>query len=67
MVTKCTEAGRIKCEQYWPSDKEPVYYGDLQVTVVSTDPEDTDKSDNIWTVTEFQIAMVTSAFPLYLS
>jgi len=53
MLTKCVEVGRIKCEQYWPSDMEPVFYGDLQVTVVSED-----SSSNTWTIRELQISMV---------
>ncbi|XP_064602809.1 phosphatidylinositol phosphatase PTPRQ-like [Liolophura sinensis] len=32
MVTKCMEGrGRVKCEQYWPNDDEPVYFGELIV------------------------------------
>jgi len=58
MVTKCMEAGRIKCDQYWPSDMEPIFYGDLQVTVIG---EDTSGSN--WTTRELQIAMVCSRSP----
>ena len=53
MLTKCVEAGRLKCDQYWPSDKEPVFYGDLQVTIINED-----FSCNIWTIRELQISMV---------
>jgi len=53
MVTKCVEAGRLKCDQYWPSDMEPVFYGDLQVTVVNED-----SSCQTWTIRELQITMV---------
>jgi len=52
------EAGRIKCDQYWPSDMEPIFYGDLQVTVIG---EDTSGSN--WTTRELQIAMVCSRSP----
>jgi len=53
MLTKCVEAGKLKCDQYWPSDMEPVFYGDLQVTIVSED-----SSCNTWTIRELQISMV---------
>ena len=56
MVTKCVEAGRLKCDQYWPSDMEPVFYGDLQVTVVNED-----SSCQTWTIRELQITMVCNA------
>lgn len=49
MVTQCVEKGRVKCDQYWPVDREPLYYGDLviQMTSESVLPE--------WTIREFRI------------
>ncbi|XP_056131706.1 receptor-type tyrosine-protein phosphatase beta-like [Lampris incognitus] len=49
MVTQCVEKGRIKCDQYWPADREPLYYGDLVVQMMSESvlPE--------WTIREFKI------------
>jgi len=36
MVTNLVEDGRHKCEQYWP-DGEPKTYGDISVSLVSTE------------------------------
>ncbi|XP_030645845.1 receptor-type tyrosine-protein phosphatase beta [Chanos chanos] len=49
MVTQCVEKGRVKCDHYWPFDREPLYYGDLVVHMVSESvlPE--------WTIREFKI------------
>ncbi|XP_029018669.1 receptor-type tyrosine-protein phosphatase beta [Betta splendens] len=49
MVTQCVEKGRVKCDQYWPADKEPLYYGDLVIQMLSESvlPE--------WTIREFRI------------
>ena len=58
MVTKCVEAQRQKCDQYWPSDREPVFYGDLQVNIVNED-----LSCSTWTVRELQITMVVASRP----
>ncbi|KAF7661193.1 hypothetical protein LDENG_00267130 [Lucifuga dentata] len=49
MVTNCTEGGRVKCEQYWPSDKTPCLYGDLLVTTKSEQEEPN------WTLREFGV------------
>ncbi|XP_061662406.1 receptor-type tyrosine-protein phosphatase beta isoform X2 [Syngnathoides biaculeatus] len=50
MVTQCVEKGRVKCDQYWPSHKEALYYGELAVQMISERvlPE--------WTVREFRIS-----------
>ncbi|XP_061524236.1 receptor-type tyrosine-protein phosphatase beta isoform X2 [Phycodurus eques] len=50
MVTQCVEKGRVKCDQYWPSHKEALYYGELAVQMMSESvlPE--------WTVREFRIS-----------
>lgn len=49
MVTQCVEKGRVKCDQYWPADREPLYYGDLVIQILSESvlPE--------WTIREFKI------------
>ncbi|XP_040894959.1 receptor-type tyrosine-protein phosphatase beta-like isoform X5 [Toxotes jaculatrix] len=49
MVTQCVEKGRVKCDHYWPSDQDPLYYGDLIVQMLSESvlPE--------WTIREFNI------------
>ncbi|XP_041830468.1 receptor-type tyrosine-protein phosphatase H-like [Melanotaenia boesemani] len=47
MVTNCTEAGRTKCEQYWPEDRNPCSYAELLVTVRSEQQEPS------WTLREF--------------
>ena len=35
MLTRCVEKGREKCDRYWPYDTEPVFYGDIQVTILN--------------------------------
>jgi len=35
MLTRCYEKGREKCDQYWPPNTDPVYYGDIQVTILN--------------------------------
>ncbi|XP_029350961.1 receptor-type tyrosine-protein phosphatase beta [Echeneis naucrates] len=54
MVTQCTEKGRVKCDQYWPADREPLYYGDLVLQMLSESvlPE--------WTIREFKITSESS-------
>lgn len=43
---------QVKCDQYWPADREPLYYGDLVVQMLSESvlPE--------WTIREFKITSV---------
>uniref|UniRef100_A0A3Q0SEF5 protein-tyrosine-phosphatase n=1 Tax=Amphilophus citrinellus TaxID=61819 RepID=A0A3Q0SEF5_AMPCI len=48
MVTNCTEGGRTKCEQYWPADRNPCPYKELQVTIRSEQHEPN------WTLREFK-------------
>ncbi|KAF7694166.1 receptor-type tyrosine-protein phosphatase beta [Silurus meridionalis] len=49
MVTQCVEKGRVKCDQYWPLDREPLYYGDLVVHMLS------ESVLSEWTIREFKI------------
>ncbi|KAB5542066.1 hypothetical protein PHYPO_G00087170 [Pangasianodon hypophthalmus] len=49
MVTQCVEKGRVKCDQYWPVDREPLYYGDLVVHMLS------ESVLSEWTIREFKI------------
>ncbi|KAK2154947.1 hypothetical protein LSH36_253g04029 [Paralvinella palmiformis] len=34
MLANCVEGNRDKCYHYWPHDREPMFYGDLQVQIV---------------------------------
>lgn len=47
MLTRCIEKGREKCDHYWPYDTMPVYYGDINVTILN------DSHYPDWSVTEF--------------
>ncbi|KAM9436508.1 receptor-type tyrosine-protein phosphatase H-like [Clarias gariepinus] len=49
MLTNCTEGGRIKCEQYWPTDDMPWLYGNLRVSVQS------EQKESFWTRREFLV------------
>ena len=49
MLTRCVEKGREKCYQYWPYDTEPVYYGDIQVTVMN------ESHFQDWNINEFRV------------
>ncbi|KAL4233316.1 hypothetical protein ACF0H5_007998 [Mactra antiquata] len=51
MLTKCIEKGREKCDKYWPTGSDAVFYGDLQVATLN----ETLFPD--WTVTEFRISL----------
>ncbi|KAH7933806.1 hypothetical protein HPB49_017381 [Dermacentor silvarum] len=50
MLTRCIEKGREKCDHYWPFDTQPVYYGDIQVTILN----ESQYSD--WTISEFKVS-----------
>ncbi|XP_056603685.1 receptor-type tyrosine-protein phosphatase eta isoform X3 [Triplophysa dalaica] len=53
MLTKCNEQGRVKCEEYWPSDMKS--FNNLTVTTTSTIPlED-------WTISDFEVKNVKTA------
>lgn len=49
MLTRCIEKGREKCERYWPYDSQPVFYGDIQVTMLN------ECQYQDWTVTELKV------------
>uniref|UniRef100_A0A8C4Q2D2 protein-tyrosine-phosphatase n=1 Tax=Eptatretus burgeri TaxID=7764 RepID=A0A8C4Q2D2_EPTBU len=37
MLAQCVEAGRPKCEQYWPDDKQPHNYGKFIISLLRED------------------------------
>ncbi|XP_071827601.1 uncharacterized protein [Apostichopus japonicus] len=49
MVTQLVENGKVKCEQYWPDDHKPVFYGDIQVTMTQTTETES------WNLREFSL------------
>jgi len=49
MLTRCIEKGREKCDHYWPFDTEPVYYGDIQVTILN------ESHFQDWNINEFRM------------
>ncbi|XP_061167520.1 receptor-type tyrosine-protein phosphatase eta-like [Saccostrea echinata] len=50
MLTRCTEKGREKCDHYWPTNSDAMFYGDLQVAVLS------ETRFPSWTITEMRVA-----------
>ncbi|XP_016339299.1 receptor-type tyrosine-protein phosphatase beta isoform X3 [Sinocyclocheilus anshuiensis] len=50
MVTQCVERGMVKCDRYWPTDSEPLYYGDVVVQLQS------EKILQEWTIRDFKIS-----------
>uniref|UniRef100_G3R107 Receptor-type tyrosine-protein phosphatase H n=1 Tax=Gorilla gorilla gorilla TaxID=9595 RepID=G3R107_GORGO len=52
MLTNCMEAGRVKCEHYWPLDSQPCTHGHLRVTLVGEEVMEN------WTVRELQLLQV---------
>lgn len=49
MLTRCFEKSREKCDQYWPNDTQPMYYGDIEVQILN------DSHYPDWAITEFMI------------
>nr|XP_045582718.1 tyrosine-protein phosphatase 10D-like isoform X1 [Procambarus clarkii] len=49
MLTRCIEKGREKCDHYWPYDTQPVYYGDIQVTILN------ESQFPDWNISEFRV------------
>lgn len=58
MLTRCIEKGREKCDHYWPYDQQPVFYGDIQVTILN----ESQYSD--WTISEFKVMRVCNSITL---
>lgn len=55
-MVSCLHQGREKCDHYWPYDTQPVYYGDIQVTILN------ESQFPDWTVSEFRVCKVRSGF-----
>lgn len=55
MLTRCIEKGREKCDHYWPYDTQPVFYGNIQVTILN------ESQYQDWTISEFKVMRVSDA------
>ncbi|XP_030646855.1 receptor-type tyrosine-protein phosphatase eta isoform X2 [Chanos chanos] len=53
MLTKCNEQGRVKCEEYWPSESK--HYNNITVTTTS------EISVDEWTIRDFDVKNVKTA------
>ena len=56
MLTRCIEKGREKCDHYWPYDTQPVFYGDIQVTILN------ESQYPDWTIAEFKVMRVSHTY-----
>ncbi|XP_007902372.2 receptor-type tyrosine-protein phosphatase O [Callorhinchus milii] len=62
MLTQCNERRRVKCDHYWPFNKEPVCYGDITVEMVfeselPDQSEDSEQSEQPeWIIREFNVS-----------
>ncbi|XP_023563746.1 receptor-type tyrosine-protein phosphatase H [Octodon degus] len=52
MLTNCLEAGRVKCEHYWPLDTQPCTHGHLQVALVGEEVTEN------WAIRDLQLLHV---------
>ncbi|XP_034475504.1 tyrosine-protein phosphatase 10D isoform X1 [Drosophila innubila] len=50
MLTRCFEKGREKCDQYWPIDPVPIFYGDIKVQLM------TNSHFLDWSIAEFMVS-----------
>ncbi|KAI1903978.1 hypothetical protein AGOR_G00000960 [Albula goreensis] len=53
MLTRCNEQGRVKCEQYWPSDTK--HFNNITVTTTS------EITLEDWTIRDFDVKNVKTA------
>lgn len=60
-VCVCVCFMQVKCDQYWPVDREPLYYDDLVVHMLS------ESVLSEWTIREFKIFCVSDLIFLFFS
>ncbi|XP_059843577.1 receptor-type tyrosine-protein phosphatase O isoform X2 [Hypanus sabinus] len=59
MLTQCNERRRIKCDHYWPFNKQPVSYGDITVEMVFESEQPDESEDSLqseWIIREFNVS-----------